>query len=349
MVTKKLTEKLIFLSLVIFPFGQLSKLIFGFHVFDVVIFILALVFLSKLNFEFLKFKYFYSFLIITSFSLLVSLNFSLVSTLYLIRLMAYFFFTILLIQFLQKNKTLKPVLLDSLLVITCFIAIFGYIQYLWIPDLRTLKLFGWDDHYYRLTSTFLDPAFTGIILVFGILLAAFLKKYRMILILLPALALTYSRASFLALLLGLAPLFISNSFFLFLGTGEGVNLLRTNSIFAKLVNYKESLKIISDHPLFGVGYNNICSYQKPSVNACFGLDNSFLFLLATTGFLGLVSFIALMSDIFRNTENKYKSLIVSSGIALFVHTQFTNTMFYAWVMFWFGVLIAIGYKDRVKT
>ena len=47
-------------------------------------------------------------------------------------------------------------------------AVFGWIQYFFWPDLTYLKYLGWDDHYFRLTGTFLDPNFMGLVLVLGL-------------------------------------------------------------------------------------------------------------------------------------------------------------------------------------
>lgn len=367
-VTKKLTTKLLFFSLIIFPFGQIPGLIFNayypglptLHLFEVINMLLLIILIFKYKFEtnFVDNKNYFAFIFIAIFSLLISLEFSFVSMFYLFRLILYVLLIIYLSKFLDNNKKYINILLNSLLIISAAVAIFGLIQYFWVPDLRSLKYLGWDNHYFRLTSTFLDPAFTGIILVLGGLLAIFTKKYKFLIILLPALALTYSRASYLSLLLAIPFLsfrtMIRNLYkykifaiillFIFAGvtlskSGAGVNLFRTHSIFAKLINYKETFEIIDQNPLFGVGYNNI---RK-------GIDNSFLFVWATTGVVGLIIFINLILSIYKNINSKYKSLILSSGIAVLVHSQFTNTLFYAWVMYWFAILIAISHKSKFKT
>lgn len=82
-------------------------------------------------------------------------------------------------------------------------ALFGILQYILFPDLTQFKYFGWDDHYFRLTGTLLDPNFMGALLVLGLGLEfsnsgfkpfAFGRK----LFYLVTLGLTYSRASWLA-------------------------------------------------------------------------------------------------------------------------------------------------------
>jgi hypothetical protein len=96
---------------------------------------------------------------------------------------------------------------------------FGFIQYLFIPDTRFLSVLGWDDHYYRLISTVFDPNFAGIILTIVLLWLlddgllrrwsrkwdAHLRKLRILFItlLLVGIGLTFSRASYLSLVMGL--------------------------------------------------------------------------------------------------------------------------------------------------
>ena len=65
-----------------------------------------------------------------------------------------------------------------------------------------LARLGWDDHYYRLISVLFDPNFTGLILVLGLILIYFNRprSWWLYAIHLLALLLTYSRSSYLALL-----------------------------------------------------------------------------------------------------------------------------------------------------
>jgi len=96
--------------------------------------------------------------------------------------------------------------------LTCFlktiglsVALFGLVQYFFWPDLIALKYLNWDDHYFRLISLFLDPNFTGIILIFTFILFHFdkdkwlMNKNIVLAILLLSISLTYSRSTFLSL------------------------------------------------------------------------------------------------------------------------------------------------------
>ena len=155
----------------------------------------------------------------------------------------------------------------------------GILQYVYLPDTRYFYFFGWDDHYFRLIAPYLDPAFTGVILVLsGLALFSIKKMQKWILVAIAvtvfALLLTYSRASFLAFSAGLLALgyltkrltvaailvlaFSAGILFLPNPGGEGVDLTRTSSIVAKMQNTAETVEIVAGAPVFGVGFNNLC-------------------------------------------------------------------------------------------
>jgi hypothetical protein len=148
-----------------------------------------------------------------------------------------------------------PVFITS---ITVFFSLLGLLQYIYIPDTRFLASLGWDDHYYRLLSTQLDPNFAGIIIAIGLVAATALQnsvwKYTSFGILALSLLLTWSRASWLALGVGLVWLAGKKSpkkvvltlFALFCfvtvvlvipkPSGEGGNILRTSTIISRYQN-----------------------------------------------------------------------------------------------------------------
>ena len=41
------------------------------------------------------------------------------------------------------------------------LAVLGLLQFIFLPDMQFLAKSGWDPHYYRIVSTFLDPNFAG--------------------------------------------------------------------------------------------------------------------------------------------------------------------------------------------
>jgi len=130
--------------------------------------------------------------------------------------------------------------------------------------------------------------------------------------------------------------------------GEGVNLLRTNSIVQKNDNLGLSYKIVSKYPVFGVGFNNICQARSLiekdlPVNSCSGLDNSMLFIVATTGAVGAMIFVSFGINLWVKTKKNNSGLLFKvSLVAVIVHSQFTNTLFYNFILLWLGILIGIS-------
>lgn len=387
-ITSVMSEQLIFVFLAIFPLGQLIRLsltVFGvkiaFHPIDLVAGCALLLFLFSKVREPKIFKHISSFLAATTFSLLFSLTIFdaphvLIGGLYLLRFFAYASFFIVTWN-VMKTKKKKTTLFHSLILVCVLTGIFGWIQYFWLPDLTSLKFLGWDDHLYRLAGTFLDPGFTGIILVLGFLasLANYLDKgKRKILLILPAffllsIAFTYARASYVALIFGsvlLLPrkLGMKNGFwvfFLFLlillllprPGSEGVKLERLHSVYARAVNYAQTVNIAAKHPLFGVGFNNICParikyYQDAGYesHSCAGSDSSLLFVAATTGVIGLLIFLNLSLQVLRGVKkNLYGITFLACSGALFFNSLFVNSLFYPWVMGWMGILLALALKN----
>src|SRR5258708_64577 len=230
-------------------------------------------------------------------------------------------------------------------------------------------MLGCYDHYFRLVSTYLDPAFTGILLVLVEILVitkTIQKKSRFIFLLniflIITILFTYSRASYLALFFAFLFLFIKlkKKFVLILlilfillisilpkrSGGEGVNLSRTYSIVDKFINYKDSLNLIKKSPIFGIGFDNVCVAKQQllqeknvGVHSCNGLDNSILFIVATTGVIGLMLFLQMIYKIILNTKfDVYGWGLMASFIAIFVHGMFTNTFFYNFVLGWIAIL-----------
>ncbi|MFH1280982.1 MAG: O-antigen ligase family protein, partial [Candidatus Beckwithbacteria bacterium] len=242
--------------------------------------------------------------------------------------------------------------LKKLLILSSLIlAIFGILQYLIYPDILFLASNQWDNHYYRVIATFFDPSFVGLILLLGLILTFFTKSSPWLYpIYLTPLLLTYSRSTYLALLISLFSytlykckfkilliglVFISLLPFLPRPGGEGVKLERMFSIEQRLDNYQHALTIIKENPLFGVGFNTLRFYQnQPLSHAGAGLDSSLLFVFATTGLIGFVAYLNLLKSIYNNSL-----LIKISLIALLTHSLFQNSLFYPWVLIWFFSLV----------
>lgn len=300
---------------------------------------------------------------------------NIVGLFYLFRLFNYFLFYPVLYSFLRRKKTpvLKYLLFDGLLV-----GITALAQYLVIPDTRFLYYLGWDEHYYRAIGSFLDPAFTGIILVLSFQILVYLNKKKEIgrllalgggTILVLALGLTFSRISYAVLVLSMALWFIFERSYkkIFLGiiifaililllpkpTGEGVDLWRTSSFFRRSDNYRQAVAVIKDKFWLGVGYNryravwNDYGFSQENIwgesHSGAGTDNSFLLVLATTGIAGLIFYLNIwrvisLECIKQNKKGNY--LLSLSVISLLLFSTVSNGLFYPWLLFWIVVLLS---------
>lgn len=372
-----IARKLLFLYLAAFPFGQLARLEitigslkFPLLLIDIIPGIMALLFflckftLPKISKRFL-------FFIGTA---LLSLIYSLttfrgseivVGLLYLLRLSAYFVFFVVVFN-LVKNEKDKKTIFKSLLTVSVFAGLFGWIQYFFYPDLRSFTIWGWDDHLLRLVGTFLDPGFTSIILVLGFLTSLrYINTEKKITFILPLLLFvttlfTYSRAGYLALLVGALvmlfkkPIIIVIFILIFVISvlllpkkeGEGVKLERSSSVLARFENYSQTFEIIKKFPVFGVGYNNLCLVRGNSdSHSCSGSDSSLLMILATTGIVGIAVFSDLINQMRLSSTNSYGKIFFASGASLMVHSIFVNSLFYPWVMGWMLIVFAISLKE----
>ncbi len=379
--------KLVFLFFLVFPFGQLIYLkvyildrLITIRPIDVIALFSTLLFILCKARKPQIAKTFSGFLVVSVFSTILSFYFFpirqvLVNSLYLLRLFSYFSFFVLIWNLISGKKIAKEPLYLSLISVSAFTSIFAWIQYFWIPDLTSLKYIGWDDHLGRLIGTFLDPGFTGIVLTLGFLLAAtlyFEKKNNFLIVLavffLVSILFTYSRASYIAVFAGGAALLfflkskvlITLIFLLFVISlpflprtkGEGVRLERTQSVYARLSNYRQTVSIFKNSPLFGVGFSNVCIARislfggQSSSHSCSGSDSSLLFVLATSGVIGLITFLFLTLRILTSVKKDlYGISFVISSTTLFVHSLFVDSLFYPWVMGWMAILLATAVKE----
>jgi len=393
---EKLITALLFCYLVLFPFGQLNRLPISlfqspeirFYLTDLVMFLLILTW-GIWRFLLIKKKYtlppltkpIFLFLMIAIISLIVnssrlSIRELFVSGLYLLRWIVYAGLYFVLIDLKDRFNYLKwSSMVNYLIVLGAMTAIFGLVQYLIWPDIGFLEVFGYDPHYFRLVGTFFDPGFVGIILVLTLILLVVsnwekigifklknLPVHCLLFTLYCSLALTYSRSSYLAYLMGIGVIaFIKKAprFFLiilFIGAltllilprqsgGEGIRLERTSTIQARAGSWRNALIISRDHPLIGVGFNAFRYAQRDygflkerwqESNAGAGADSSLLFVLATTGIIGFLTYLGIWWKILRIGN----LTILASALAILIHSLFLNSLFYPWVMAWMWILLA---------
>lgn len=290
------------------------------------------------------------------------------SFLYTLRFVLYF--TVYLVFGFYINTQTKN-FFHRIFNLTGFVVAMVGLILLWlVPNTSFLAVEQWDDHYYRLISTYLDPGFTSILLLLAIFTQwSSLSNWQSKIILsitYIAFALTYSRAGYLSFLAGfsyLAYYYKSRSLFfkalvLLLMTvvfvprtfGEGTHLERKISTWARFSNWKESINIWLENPLFGIGFNayrfknNIEINNNPeklySSHGRSGADSTFLFVLATMGIIGGLAY---SNSIYRIWQLADKSAIFRAGlIAIAINSWFNNTAFYPFVMEWVWLMLALA-------
>lgn len=303
---------------------------------------------------------------------LLSLTFSQVflGSLYLIRWTLYSGVGIASCLIIQNDASFKKQVTQRLIIVGASTSIFGLFQYLLYPDLRNLYYLGWDPHYLRIFGTFLDPNFLGLVIVLTLIITIVAMKnswakYSLLVINSLTLALTYSRSSFVSVVCALLTLFIFKKqkklilillgmgivIFFFLPKGpqsEGIQLERLATLKSRAESIEKGLVLFRRSPFIGVGFNTLRFHQKINPqkfreefipeNAAGGIENSFIFLLATTGILGFISYIYLL----RNMYKRGDPILKVSLIAVFIHSLFNNSLFYPWIMIWIWFLAGVS-------
>ncbi len=210
---------------------------------------------------------------------------NLVAWLYLIRLLIYLLiFPISKILF----QTIKEkIFLQKTLFITGFcLVVAGFVQYSFYSNLRNLYYAGWDEHMYRLFSSFFDPNFAGaffslfFIFLLGIWFSnkSILNKYYKVSLLISlfitlfAIFLTFSRSSLIMLVVSSLLFFVlqmkKHYIFIILGclvlmlvivapkqNIENTDYFRTASVNARFAAIGNVLYVIQRNPILGVGYD----------------------------------------------------------------------------------------------
>ncbi len=331
------------------------------------------------------FKPYLFFIVAATMSLLINLYWLsvrefVVSSMYLLRFVTIFsIFPIIGLLFKKNDLSflIKTVALSLFAVTTL-----GILQYFLYPDLRNLIYLGWDEHLYRVFSTFLDPNFASIIFIIALWIFVYLfrsekpgwKRFVIaaaILLTFVFIMLTYSRTGYLALIASVSIFSILEKklkFLLITGilllagifllpkeyVSEGVNLFRTASIYSRLETYQTAISIFKDHPIFGVGFNAY-RYAQQGIqsgvevsHAGAGVSNSYLFVLATTGLIGAASFIYMIISMFKEAyrssqKNKLlPNLNFTILTAVFAGSITENAFFYSFIMILCFTLLGIG-------
>lgn len=266
-------------------------------------------------------------------------------------------------------SSLKKFISQVLLYSGVGLAILGLLQFIFIPDLRFLSQNGWDPHYFRTVSTFLDPNFAGAFFVLTLLLIfqnlVIAKKWNihnlLFLVVYLALLTTFSRSSYLMLLTsGLILSFLKKSksfamltFILFLGLMLGFYMYtkaisqprhidRAQSASFRLNTWQQGWKLFESHPILGVGFNayryalkqyNLADEQFILSHGGSSNDSSLLSVLATTGIIGLIGYFFFLFSAVKYAWGKNLTLIAALS-GLLIHSFFANSLFFPPILLW---------------
>ncbi|MBI2600929.1 O-antigen ligase family protein [Candidatus Daviesbacteria bacterium] len=297
------------------------------------------------------------------------------SFLYIFRIFVIFYFGWFVYSY--KNTIFEKTHI-FLLMSGITIALLGLVQLVLFPDLGFLESRGWDPHFFRLASSFIDPNFTGGFLVLTIVLLMglwnmlkFRKNYKIavFILLYLALTLTFSRSSYLMFLFStttfsaflksmrLAVLSITLFVLLFVSFWGYTQLVskprgidRSASASFRLTTWQQGYTIWQKSPILGVGFNaykyalrdyKIADKQFLNSRGSTSNDFSLLHILATTGLVGLIFYLLLLSSliytgwkIFNISKDVTGVVLISGLVGLLAHSIFNNSLFYPFILIW---------------
>jgi len=146
---------------------------------------------------------------------------------------------------------------------------------------------------------------------------------------------------------------------------EGTNLFRSTSTKARIGSTENALLIFQKNPFLGVGFNTyryaqkryklVNSFNKWEIDhGGAGTDNSFLFILATTGIIGITSYSFLWIKTLllakKNLgKNNIAPVLIASSVGLFVDSFFINSLFYPFILAWMWIVIGLTEEHDVSS
>lgn len=254
----------------------------------------------------------------------------------------------------------------GLIVAGCYMLLWGLGQYWLLPDMRFLTVFGWDDHYFRLVGTQLDPNFMGLIFVLlfiwlwhwpGKNLVQRRLGWLLETLTIVGIGLTFSRSTFLSF--GLVVLFLAGRqwkkywplvvllLVLILANkpaSEGVVLTRTASIEARMVSSERSLTALKPYQLIlgrGLFNTSKTSYVSDDYRRAdhAGLpDNLWLLVVQGGGLVGLL-LVLLVSGRRLLVLGKRNPEGAVAVLAVLLHAMFNNSLFQPFIFLLLGLTL----------
>ena len=302
-----------------------------------------------------------------------------ISLAYLARWLVYFGLYVVIINVVRVEdvtalwRTLESAILAFAafgLVQAVFIPHFAQVVY---PDSRVTIDF--DEQGHRLVSTVLEPNMAGamIMLVLLVQLAQLAGGVRLSswkpLLLFSALVATLSRSSFLGLIVGGVVILlvrgVSKRLLRILVAIGAIGLVASPwllkfaasynklgidaSALTRIASWIKAIRIFSDHPLLGIGFNTYAFVQESygyirMGNGTYSVDGGLLFIAVMTGLVGVAVYVGMLvvvvqrcRGVWRDSAEspEFRALATGIGagtIALCVHSLFVNSLLTSFVM-----------------
>lgn len=312
----------------------------------------------------------------------------LVSLLYLARWLVYLGIYLVMVNVVREDDVMR--VWRTLEWMMLVFAAFGIVQAIFIPHFAQVvypdsRVFlDWDEQGHRLVSTVLEPNIAGmmIVLVLLVQLAQLAGSQRVKLwkpvLLVAALGATVSRSSFLALFVGMVLILLVRGVsrrLVRLAITAGVVALPAlptlfqyaqslnkfkidESALSRVGSWLRALRVFSDNPIIGVGFNTYGYVQERYGYERLGLfsnssDGGLLFIAVLTGVVGVSLYLLMLGAVVRRCrrlwrdhqvapEHRALATGVAAGtVAVCVHSVFVNSLLTTFVMELLWILWAL--------
>lgn len=285
---------------------------------------------------------------------------------YNLRFASYILLTLFIYNLNQIN-VINPKNLHNFLIKTgILVFIVGLMQLLVLPDLEKLDpSLGFDPHKNRMVSTFFDPNFLGIYFVLCLFLCLrnltiYTRKTQIFLILLFILGiiLTFSRSAWLSLIILLTffslkktkiliPITVGLILTLIIVPQKQIRIVNIfdpkDSAAFRINSWNNTIKIIKENWIFGVGYNafryaqieyGFLERDNTSLSGA-GSDSSLLLVWATSGIWGLIFYLSYFAYLIAQNYKSKDYLGLGLVITILINSIFINSLFYPQVVITF--------------
>jgi hypothetical protein len=266
---------------------------------------------------------------------------------YLVRFSNFYMFSYLLYQHLYFNIISKASLIKILRTNFYVLTILNIVQLIFFSNLGFLAVHGWDPHINRLTGTFLDPNFMAFYLCLYFVLNEVLIKSKWISIIsIISIFLTISRNGIITFIIiyliinfkKLKKLFLITVILFtvalispnFISRFQGFQD-HNDSSYLRIGSWFQATQVFVFGGGEGVGFNNyknslinwnLISIDDYDAHHSTSSDSSLLFILSTTGVIGLILILLLLLSFIKN---KYSLGVV---LGLLFNSLFINSFFY---------------------